>query len=173
MGKDGPKISNIRNIVHSGLTLLEGSGFTPDDKGFIFTSADTGETGGSAYWGGDIYTSGLNGGSIKRLTNTPYLHDENMEYSPDGKRIIWTQAKGSPGDRQDICIMDRDGKNKTRLTYFNEPGHPEYIPDACGGCGEMDWSPDGKDIIFAFGMGKQPEYPYFRYDLFMLTFEGI
>jgi Tol biopolymer transport system component len=151
---NGPKISNIRSIVHHGLTLLEGSGFTPDDNGFLFTSANTSETGGSAYWGGDIYTSDLNGGSVTRLTNTPYKHDENAEYSPDGKKIVWSQAKGSPGDRVDIYIMDRDGKNKTRLTYFSEPGHPEYIPDAVGGCGEIDWSPDGEKIIFGIGTGN-------------------
>ena len=97
-GPDGPEVSNIRNVVHSDLVLLEGSGFSPDDQRLLFTSANLTETEGTAYWGGDIYAGDPGGGSLTRLTNTPYYHDENAEYSPDGKKIVWSHAcGGAPG----------------------------------------------------------------------------
>jgi hypothetical protein len=43
-------------------------------------------------------------------------------------------------------IMDSDGSNKRRLTYFNEKGHPQYVgPNTM--VADFSWRPDGK----AFG----------------------
>jgi Tol biopolymer transport system component len=169
---DGPEVANIRNVVHSDLVLLEGSGFGPDDRRLIFTSASLTETEGTAYWGGDIYTSDLGGGSLTRLTNTPYYHDENVEYSPDGKKIVWSHAcGGAPAKEVELYLMDSDGSNKARLTHFNEPGYPEYLSKTYGS-GEIDWSPDGTRIVFGYGYRWRFKYPFVAYRLHMLTFEG-
>lgn len=171
-GPDGPEVSNIRNVVHSDLVLLEGFGFSPDDQRLLFTSANLTETEGTAYWGGDIYTGDPGGGSLTRLTNTPYYHDENAEYSPDGKKIVWSHAcGGAPAKGVELYLMESDGSNKTRLTHFNDPGYPEYISKTYGS-GEMDWSPDGTRIVFGYGYQWQFKYPFIAYRLYMLTFEG-
>lgn len=169
---DGPKVSNIRNLVHPDLVLLEGSGFSPDDQRLIFTAANLTETEGTAYWGGDIYTSDPDGGSLTRLTNTPYFHDENAEYSPDGRRIVWSHAcGGAPAKEVELFLMESDGSNKVRLTHFNEPGYPEYLSKTYGS-GEAAWSPDGTSIVFGYGYRWQFKYPYIAYRLYLLTFEG-
>ena len=42
-------------------------------------------------------------------------------------------------------MMDPDGSNKRRLTYFNTPGHPESVePGAVAA--DFAWSPDGNRL---------------------------
>jgi Tol biopolymer transport system component len=49
--------------------------------------------------------------------------------------------------RGDYWIMDADGKNQRRLTYFNEPGHDESIQSPSGAvAADFAWSPDGRQI---------------------------
>jgi len=38
--------------------------------------------------------------------------------------------------------MNADGSGKTRLTYFNEPGHTEYTGERIVAA-DSSWSPDG------------------------------
>jgi Tol biopolymer transport system component len=46
----------------------------------------------------------------------------------------------------ELWIMDADGANPQRLTYFNEFGHPHYIGTKTI-VSDGAWSPDGKKII--------------------------
>jgi Tol biopolymer transport system component len=46
----------------------------------------------------------------------------------------------------ELWIMDADGSNKQQLTYFNEPGHPEYMNGKRCVVADSIWSPDGKKI---------------------------
>ena len=121
---ENPIISNERTInineIHPNLRLIEGTGFIPGDQGLVFSADDLSETRGRMFWG-EIYTTDLNGVGLKRLTHTPFKHDENAEFSPDGKRIVWSTATGGlPGKKVDLFIMDADGGNKMRLTHFSE-----------------------------------------------------
>jgi len=71
------------------------------------------------------------------------------------KKIAWVSSHGYFFDphnftkevRLELWIMDADGNNKTRLTYFNEPGYPEYTGVKTS-VGDNCWSPDGKKILF-------------------------
>ena len=149
--------------------MIEGSGFRPGNEGFIFSTDDLSHTKGRMPWG-DIYTTDLEGRSLKRLTFTPFKHDENAEYSPDGKKIVYSTALGGlPGEEIDLFMMDSDGSNKVRLTYFSEPGSPEYLPEKHR-CEEVDWGKDGKKIIFALGIGEDLSQE--TNILYLLTFEG-
>lgn len=52
--------------------------------------------------------------------------------------------------------MDADGKNQERLTYFNEPGYPEYtgkrvIP------AYVDFMPDGKTLFLGVVVEQKRE----------------
>ena len=142
-----PVISDIRHIdPPDGFTLIEGAGFIPSDKGFIYSYTDLKENKGRGLWG-DIYISDLEGVLIKRLTDTPFVHDENPEFSPNGKYIMWNCSNGDPGEGEDLWLMEPDGKNKVRLTYFSKPGHENFDPDGRQ-ITESTWSPDGKKIIF-------------------------
>lgn len=171
-GNDGPKMSNIQKIdPPDGFTLIESNGFTPDDKGFIYSYAPLTETKGRGLWG-EIYTSDLKGENFKRLTLTPFKHDEDPTYSPDGKKIIYkeaTKGKGLPTDGMEFFIMNVDGQNKVQLTHFFDPGYPEYREDWLQ-IAEIDWSPDGKQIVFGNARGDE-DAPKINInsDLYVLT----
>lgn len=165
-----PKISNIRHIdPPEGFTVIEGAGFTPNDDGFIYSYANLAENGGMGIWG-DIYISDLNGVLLERLTKTPFKHDENPEFSPDGKKILWNHVDGNPGDGEELWIMDMDGANKKRLTHFTDPDHDEYDPIARQ-ITEITWSPDGKCVVFGHVSQEERGSPHLPSALYLLTFE--
>ncbi len=74
----------------------------------------------------DIYTIGIDGRGLKRLTDAPG-YDAEGSYSSDGRQIVFTSSRdGDP----DIYIMDADGSNVRQLT--NAPGYdggPFFSPD--------------------------------------------
>lgn len=183
-----PVISNIRTVdinkLYPGKVVLEGQGIQPDNNHLIFSAADINETEGYIEWGippkkiygkehwGELYTTDLSGRNLVRLTHALYQHDENAEYSPDERKIVWSRAKGAPGKQTELYLMDANGENQVRLTYFTQSDYPEYIPQASGSNGEIDWSPDGTQIIFGYGIRGQLTFPYLKADMFLLTFEG-
>ncbi|NPV60684.1 MAG: hypothetical protein HPY75_13635 [Actinobacteria bacterium] len=153
--EDGePVLSNSRTVeLPQGYTLIEGAGFAPSGNQLICSCADLSETGGRGIWG-DIYVIDLSGDISQRLTDTPFIHDENPEYSPDGSMILWNASQGDPGEGEDLWIMGTDGGNKTRLTHFSEPGYAEYDPNGRQ-ITESSWSPDGERVVF--GHVSSPE----------------
>jgi Tol biopolymer transport system component len=157
---DGPKLTNIRKInPPENFTLNEANGFTPDDKGFIGCYSDLKANRGLARWG-EIYTCNLEGKLTRRLTDTIWKHNEDPCYSPDGKKIAYKETNGTPGQGDEIFVVDSDGKNRKQITHFCNKGYPEYDPkserdaerNVWGSSGtritEMNFSPDGKQIVF-------------------------
>ena len=65
----------------------------------------------------DIFTADLNGGDVKRLTNSP-AYDAEATVSPKGDRIVFTSTRD--GDL-DLYSMKVDGTDVKRLT--NAPGY--------------------------------------------------
>lgn len=152
-GSGGPVLGDVRtvNVNQGGKRLLDhGSGFTPDDDHLIFKAADMNETNGRPFCA-DVYTSDLAGdaSSFRRLTHTPDAHEENTTYSPNGHKIAYTSGPlvGYVFFKLDLYLMDADGENQTRLTYFNEPGHPEF-DNQLSSVGQGTWSPDGIRYLF-------------------------
>jgi len=182
-----PIVTNVRTVninkLYPGKVLLEGQGIQPDNEHLIFSAADINETKGYVRWGfppkdiyglahwGELYITDLEGGSLVRLTHTSYNHDENPGFSPDSERIVWSRAKGAVGDRVEFYIMNADGSNIKQLTHFTEPGYPEYIKGPSG-AGEIDWSPDGQQIIFSKYIGVGLRYPYLKSNIYLLTIKA-
>ena len=87
----------------------------------------------------DLYTIGLDGRGLKRLTDAPG-YDAEGSFSSDGKQIVFTSSRdGDP----DIYVMDADGTNVRQLT--NTPGYD----------GGPFFSPDDKWIIFRSDRQKE------------------
>jgi Tol biopolymer transport system component len=61
-------------------------------------------------------------------------------WSPDGNKIAYTCDSILGHPKNELCVVNADGTNNTRLTS----------PNISGGCEESwpDWSPDGSKIIY-------------------------
>ena len=64
---------------------------------------------------------------------------------PDWKDYITTE----------LWMMDSDGGDQRRMTYFNQPGHPHHawLGELTGGTvravvSDSSWSPDGTHLLF-------------------------
>lgn len=44
----------------------------------------------------------------------------------------------------ELWIMNVDGSHPQRLTYFNDPGHPDYLGKTI--VSDSSWGPDGKNL---------------------------
>ena len=80
---------------------------------------------------------------MTQLTTSDY--NEHAWFTPDGNQIVWmTNTQASSGT--DWWMMNNDGSNKHRLTYFNEPANAQYAGHAVW-CGLVSFSPDGKTFV--------------------------
>lgn len=164
---DGPNLTNIIDLEPGGKGYYEPHGFLPGDNNKIIMSAQA-KPGKSAFYL-DIYTYDLLSKKFINLVSTDDIHYEMALYSPNGHKISFMSGPFRGVLRlykTDLYLMDADGSNRTRLTYFNEPTHPDYA----GAAVQIDkeaWSPDGSKIISAYYNHKTKEST-----LFMINFEG-
>lgn len=139
---DIPKLENIKSFEPKGDAFYETYGFSPDSKRIIFCSnMDV-----RYWWLCRIYTMDTTGGDIKQITNNDY--NEHARYSNDGKWVLWMSNSCATRQGTDWWIMHPDGTMKQRLTYFNEPGFPQYSGHKKWACLAM-FSPDDKKFVGA------------------------
>ena len=83
----------------------------------------------------EIYVMDGDGRNQRRVTVNPAV-DSLPAWSPDGKKIAFVSNRNNVNkDRQQIWVIDADGKNPIRLT----DGWVDWGPD---------WSPDGTKILY-------------------------
>jgi len=82
----------------------------------------------------DIWVMHADGSNPVNLTNDK-VEDDFPEFSPDGKRIVWT--KGGHGPAGELWVMNADGSGKNQLTF-------DTFPDLYA-----TWSPDGNRIAWS------------------------
>jgi Tol biopolymer transport system component len=133
---------------------LSGSSFTPDDQGALVAgNLDAGQPEN----GMDVYRLAFEGGAVERLTHTPRGWDEHATYTVKGDRILWVSASeitlrdvgpepALPIDLlRDLWVMNADGTNQQRLTFFNDPSARESLRAAI--VDDFAQSPDGGEIL--------------------------
>src|SRR2546428_511968 len=78
------------------------------------------------------------GGGLSRITSIPGGHDSPIDYSPNGKRIVFdrTDPNGPPGRNQALFVVKVNGSGLHRIT-------PWGFSDDDG-----SWSPDATEIVF-------------------------
>jgi tricorn protease len=98
--------------------------------------------------GGDLWLADVNeastpaGAVARRLTSHP---GEEMfpKLSPDGRQVAFTAEYS--GNRQ-VHVIPVDGGNSRQLTFYNDAGE---LPLRAGYDNQvLDWTPDGKEVLF-------------------------
>ena len=82
-------------------------------------------------WIGEIWTAGIDGSNIQRLTNNQASENQPL-FSPDGKRIAFVSNR--TGSNQ-IFVMDVDGSNAKQVTFHS------------AGFELCDWFPNGSHVL--------------------------
>lgn len=141
IGQAGPALTNIQEIAPDGPAFYENHGFSPDGTKLIFSS-NFGRA-GSVFQNNDIYALELATMSVTALTQENY--NEHAHYSPDGRTIVWMSNAGTGRRGTDYWLMKSDGSDKERLTYFNQPGCPEYAGENVT-VADSSWSPSGDQL---------------------------
>ena len=95
----------------------------------------------------DIYVVKTDGSGLKRLTDANGM-EEHPAWSPDGRKITYSQTLGDYGQAAAIWVVNADGSRPVRLT-----------PPAVHGVWP-NWSPDGTRIAFSRVMPSGSQYVY-------------
>ena len=112
------------------------------------------KSGGDRYF--NIFVMNADGSGEKCLTCDKLpKHNGNPAWHPSGKYIVFTvEKKENPYWQKyiktELWIMDADGNNKRRLSYFHQEGHQHYFKEKetdITAAADSAWSPDGKSII--------------------------
>lgn len=176
--EDGvPGLENIRTSQPGPHPrFYESHGWSPDDALVVLSGNP--EKGQHPPNGIDIYTMDAATGDLTRLTHTPTDWDEHAHISPDGGMIAW--MSGAELDVEfpsvkwpdwkeyittDLWMMDADGKNQHRVTYFNQPEHAhlEWLNEKTGVTvvrsvvSDSAWSSDGTQLVFTLAYEAEDE----------------
>ena len=160
IGDEKPELKNIMTLRpgEKESAFYESHAFSIDNEKILFCGNLKAE---QTPYGMDIYEYNLKTDKLIRLTTTDNDWDEHAHYSPDGKKIAWMCQTGYDVNwnttpmykhfdylRSELWIMNSDGSNKQRLTYFNEEEHRRYVGNNILKTIVSDsaWSPDGKSI---------------------------
>jgi len=140
MAADGSKQTQVTHL--NGRVLFPD--ISPDNKliafaGVVGTDANT-----------DIYVvDSITGKDLVALTSckgkAEGCANDYPAWSPDGKHIVFVHQDDYVGEKpvnEQIWLMDADGSNQHALTTGSDP--KDQLPS---------WSPDGKFIVYASGVG--------------------
>jgi len=150
---DGPRSQSLYSVKPDGtdltrLTDRRGGAanpvWSPDGRMIAFDAWDEAES--------RIYVMRADGSGLTLLEAGPVASGPGVPaWSPDGARIVFLTTPGTPGAYEaEIWTINPDGTQPTRL----------YRSDCCiGSWGRPTWSPDGRYIAFAIGLGTPDPTP--------------
>ncbi|MGD8781676.1 MAG: hypothetical protein PVH88_22255 [Ignavibacteria bacterium] len=108
--------------------------WSPDGEKIAFSFTPRAELGDLTSY---IYVINADGTNKIQLTDNFGIRDDTPSWSPDGTTIAFSSDRDYLTDyRNEIYLMDADGKNQRRLTYTSL------------GAGSPQWSPNGNMIAF-------------------------
>jgi Tol biopolymer transport system component len=137
-----PVLTNMQEFIPNDSVFYENHGFSPDGKELLFTSNFY--LNQSPLGGNKLYKMELATKKATCLASEGY--NEHGTYSPGGKYIVWGTNMGNKNKGMDYWVMNADGSNRQRLTYFNSKGSAEYEKTRLLAV-DMSWSANGKFIV--------------------------
>ena len=116
--------------------------WAPNGKQIAYTRR-WGRRDGDLFEHAEIYVMNTNGGATRPITKfgSPFSADvESAAWSPDAKQLVFAvhnSKRGEPAGGRALFVINADGSEQRQLT-----------PWPLSGGGRLDWSPDGKLILF-------------------------
>lgn len=158
-GADGPRLEDER-VLFTPLTgtYVTAMGFLSPNQMVVAGNLD-----GQHEYGMDEYVYDIATGELFNLTNTPGLWEEGASVTPDGRIIIMSNAYSpyvfdfsdpawaAQSMERDFIMMQADGSDRQRLTFFNDPAAPEYLGRPVI-VAASDVSPDGQYLAATLGV---------------------
>jgi Tol biopolymer transport system component len=128
------------NITNSPTEIDDDASWSPDGQKILWTAHNVGDD-PLVIPSQDIYVMNADGSGRVNLTHNFPVEERGPSWSPDGTRIAYMCRIGLPPEGMttptfEICVMNADGSDVTRLTN-------NTLPD-----GTPTWSSDGTKIVF-------------------------
>jgi hypothetical protein len=157
-GIDDPHLENIRTFDPAAQHgFYETHAFSHDGQRVLFTG-NLEE--GQHETGMDLYEMDVASGERRQLTTTFDDWDEHAHWAPTHDHVVWMSSTdldvSYPDDMgpldwrhylaTEMWIMDPDGSNRQRLTFFNDPEHEHHIA-ARTVVSDSTWAPDGMSLL--------------------------
>jgi hypothetical protein len=165
-----PHLQNTISFKPGGIlgdfTWCESHGWAKKDSVVIFSMNAEGQH--ENYM--DIYTLNIFDSTLVRLTDDPQTWDEHAHTTHDEEKLIWICSKGYNFDtsdpegtlKTDYWMMNMDGTNKEKVTFFNDPSHSDY--QIHGGqrviCADASFSPTGDSLLINTKLLEDPSGVY-------------
>ncbi|MBP1636002.1 MAG: hypothetical protein H6Q10_2576 [Acidobacteria bacterium] len=135
--QDGvPAVTHVRELAPGDqASFYEVDDWSSDGRRLLLTAA---ASRGQVLASLDIYEYDLEAERLHRVTQTPDW-DYHPHYSADGRQIVWASSRGLNVKfrsveglnwlrdvRTELWVMNRDGSEPRRLTFFSERGHRDH-----------------------------------------------
>ena len=168
------QLKKIRSHPAPTDALIVPQGYTPDDRGaLIAANLEPGQSPDTL----DLYRLRFDGSEPERLSHSRGGAEEFARLSSTGRHVAFTsnaEIRGTepnqtvpPTVRRELWLMDADGSNKRRLTFFNDPTSDHSLGHTY--VGDLAWSPSGDQIAVHVLWGSRdsdrPREAVYRLDL--------
>lgn len=132
-----PRLGTAKVFEQETPGMMENHGFTPDGSALLYQGDQ--EADPAKGWT-DLWRLDLATGKHTRLTRR--FFNEHAHYSPDGKWLAFSSSRDNANGGLDWWLLPASGGPARRLTFFNQPGHPQYKGHKIL-CADLSWRPDG------------------------------
>lgn len=174
------RVVDLRTGAHSELGRGSSPRWSPDGRWLLYSGSDA--------EGSGLFVSRIDGRERKAVarpesTNHPLPSvGERFAWSPDGTRVAYVSATPGPGTdsvSSDPIVIRRylyKAASGSGQAYFNDnrrlhvfvvdiaTGATRQLTDGAGNEHSIDWSPDGREILFLRNEEPDPDR-FFNYDV--------
>jgi TolB protein len=111
-----------------------------------------------------IFTMNADGSNIRRITRAPRrTHDDQADWSPDGKRLVFTREPDRAPFYLEFVNADGSGLQRATPRCARKPT-PGGVPRGCEDASEASFTPDGQHVTYFRATGHARIFKRFDYE---------